>query len=410
MTDDQKKTLGLLLPNAIPDSGLIVPRGKLPAQLHADIEPSDTTKLLVAGQRGMGKTTELRRLTALLQDSDYLPVFLQFGAQPSITHAGLIRAMGEALLLHRFSKLNVKSFQHFQEWYLREEVTHVVEEGTRGEAGLGGEYVVFSAKGKLEHKSSRKTKKIQKVAKDTRELIIRFNRLIQEVRKRTGKRVVFIVDDIDKVQDSSSIDNTFIHASHFIGEIDSPCIFTVPITYATSSYLRIAALPYTGIYRVPAVELLDPQGQRNHQAFEFMRKVFTLRMPFNPIPQPLFDKVLEYSGGVLIDAMRMFRCICKRVILEPELAVNEQVVLEEFQRLVDDYKFVFDKPSLWQKLSVMCKAVDKQIIMIDDALPELLYKMIVIEYWDRKVWFDLHPAARALYGQHQQVIDNAVRS
>src|SRR5208282_2197550 len=250
MTDDQKKTLGLLLPNAIPDSGLIVPRGKLPAQLHADIEPSDTTKLLVAGQRGMGKTTELRRLTALLQDSDYLPVFLQFGAQPSITHAGLIRAMGEALLLHRFSKLNVKSFQHFQEWYLREEVTHVVEEGTRGEAGLGGEYVVFSAKGKLEHKSSRKTKKIQKVAKDTRELIIRFNRLIQEVRKRTGKRVVFIVDDIDKVQDSSSIDNTFIHASHFIGEIDSPCIFTVPITYATSSYLRIAALPYTGIYRV----------------------------------------------------------------------------------------------------------------------------------------------------------------
>ena len=67
MTDDQKKTLCLLLPNVVPDSRLIVPRGKLPEQLQAEILPSDTTKILVAGQRGMGKTTELRRLTGFLQ-------------------------------------------------------------------------------------------------------------------------------------------------------------------------------------------------------------------------------------------------------------------------------------------------------------------------------------------------------
>jgi hypothetical protein len=48
--------------------------------------------------------------------------------------------------------------------------------------------------------------------------------------------------------------------------------------------------------------------------------------------------------------------------------------------------------------------------MTDDALPDLLYKMIVIEYWDKKLWFDLHPAARALYRDHAEVIDNALRS
>lgn len=285
-----------------------------------------------------------------------------------------------------------------------------MEEGAEGEASLGGDYIVVGAKGKIHRKSTRKTKKSRNVIKDVRELMARFNSLIRKVRKTTDKRVVFIVDDIDKVQDASSIENTFIHASHFISQIDAPCIFTVPITYATSSYLRIAALPYTGIYRVPAVELLDQKGQRNGGAFEFMQKVFNLRMPFNPVPPALVDKVLEHSGGVLIDAMRMLRCICKRVILEPGLVVDETVVQEEFQRLMDDYKFVFDKPLLWHKLSVMCKASDKQIIMTDDALPELLYKMIVIEYWEKKLWFDLHPAARALYQEYSHVIDNALRS
>src|SRR5690348_9959386 len=106
MNAEQRESLSLLLPNAVPNPSLIVPRGKLPEQLLADIVPSDTTKLLVAGQRGMGKTTELRRLETRLGESDFVAVFLQFGAQPFITHSGLIRAMAHALVSHPESKLD----------------------------------------------------------------------------------------------------------------------------------------------------------------------------------------------------------------------------------------------------------------------------------------------------------------
>ena len=410
MNDAQKKTLELLLPYAVTESQLVVPRGKLPDQLCAEIAPSDTTKLLVAGQRGMGKTTELKRFIEQLGVSEFVPVFLQFGAQPTISHAGLIYAMGQALFLHPQSKLDEKSFRHFQEWFSQEEFSSTIEEGSEGEAGLGGEYFVLHAKKKIARKSATKKQKSHKVIKDTRELMNSFNNLIQRARKNSGKRVVFVVDDIDKIQDASSIENTFIHSAHFIGQIDCPCIFTVPITYATSSYLRIATLPYTGIYRVPAVELLDSKGNKNEAAFEFMRQVFRLRMPFNPIPPVLLDKVLENSGGALIDAMRMLRGLCKRAILEQVTVIDEVAVEEEFQRLVDDYKFVFDKPVLWQKLSKMCKASDKQSIMTDDILTEMLYKMIVIEYWEKKLWFDLHPAARKLYEQNASIIDSVART
>jgi hypothetical protein len=409
MNEKQKKTLQLLLPYASMDSQLVVPRGKLPEQLCAEIAPSDTTKLLLAGQRGMGKTTELKRLVEQLGTSEYIPVFLQFGAQPEISHAGLIYAMGQALFVHPQSKLDEKSFKLFQEWFSLEEVSISVEEGSEGEAALGGSYVVLAAKKKIAHKSARRNQKTRTVVKDTRDLLKSFNNLIQKARKNSGKRVVFVVDDIDKIQDSSSIENTFIHSAHFIGQIDCPCIFTVPITYTTSSYLRIATLPYTGIYRVPAVELLDAKGNRNQAAFTFMRQVFRLRMPFNPIPEALLDKVLEYSGGALIDAMRMLRGLCKRAILEQRSVIDETAVEEEFQQLVDDYQFVFDKPSLLQKLAKMCKSADKQAIA-DETLTEMLYKMIVIEYREKKLWFDLHPAARRLYEQNAKIINETLGS
>lgn len=408
MNEKQKKTLELLLPYAGKESELVVPRGKLPEQLCAEIVPSDTAKLLVAGQRGMGKTTELKRLINQLGTSDFVPVFLQFGAQPTISHAGLIYAMGQALFVHPQSKLDEKSFRLFQEWFALEEVSVSVEEGSEGEAGIGGSYVILEAKKKIARKSTRKNQKTHKVVKDTRDLLKSFNNLIQKARKNSGKRIVFVVDDIDKIQDSSSIENTFIHSAHFIGQIDCPCIFTVPVTYATSSYLRIATLPYT-IYRVPAVELLDAKGNRNEAAFDFMRKVFRLRMPFNPIPEPLLDKVLEYSGGALIDAMRMLRGLCKRAILEQRSVIDSVAVEEEFQQLVDDYQFVFDKPALLQRLTKLCKSSDKQVIA-DETLTDMLYKMIVIEYREKRLWFDLHPAARRLYEQNAQIIDSTVGS
>jgi hypothetical protein len=172
--------------------------------------------------------------------------------------------------------------------------------------------------------------------------------------------------------------------------------------------LRIAALPYHGIYRVPAVDLRDENGKRNDYAFQFMQRVFELRMPFNPAPKELLQVVLVMSGGVLIDAMRMLRGICKRKILNPALSVDEQMVDGEFQQLVDDYKLVFNTPQLWRKLSILCRAKDTKAYVTDDMLPELLYKMIVIEYRQKYIWFDLHPAARRLYEQNADVIEKAI--
>jgi KAP-like P-loop domain-containing protein len=409
MNDKQKRTLALLNITRVPDLDLIVPRGQLPEKLQAEITPSETAKLLVAGQRGMGKTTELRRLVDLLRaDNECIPIFLQFGSQEEITEAALIVAMAETLVREPDLALPASSLHAITKWQEDEIISETLEEGSEGGAGLGGKYILLSAHAGISRKHGRKTQRQRAVTKNKRELLQEFNGLIARARKKSKKRIVFVVDDIDKVQNATSIESTFIHSAQLIGDIETPCVFTVPITYATSTYLRIATLPYTGLYRVPAVPLIDAYGARNAESYQFMRDVFARRMPFNPLTGAQLDRVLEYSGGVLVDAMRILRGVCKDAILKGLAIVPDSVVEEHFQNLVDDYKYLFDSPELWKKLATFCKAKDKSVFVTDDAIPDLLYKMIVIEYRESSMWFDLHPAARRLYDQNQHAVDKRV--
>lgn len=406
ITEDQKKTLAMLHPNFPAEPRLIVPRGKMPEQLFAEIQASKDGKFLVAGQRGMGKTTELLRLFFLLKDYDFLPLFVQFGAQETITYPMLIDAMAQALLRQPGLKLNRGLQTRYQDWFAEEEDSLKTEEGTEGAASIGGQLYFVGGKKAVRHAKTKSKSKKSKIVKSLGHLLDVFNELVLDAEKVTSKRVVFIVDDVDKIQDVSSIERTFIHSPHIIYSIQASSIFTVPITYATSSLTRISGLSYGGIYRVPAIEIVSEAGEQKAPEIDFMVRVLKLRMPYNPLSDEILHRIVEYSGGVLIDAMRMARDICKRSILEAQFKVDVDTVEDEFQHLIDDYKFTFENSQLWQKLARICCADDKRVIMTDSLLPDLLYKVIVIEYrGEKNLWFDLHPAVRRLYAQNKEVID-----
>lgn len=409
MTEEQRTTLELLNVSTVPTLDLVVPRGRLPETLEAEICSGDKVKLLVAGQRGMGKTTELRRLTDLLRSKNlYLPIFVAFGSQESITETALLLAMANALYSHRELGLHEGAMERIRDWEADVDVGDVLEEVRLGDASFGGTLPLITAKAGVSRRRAKTTTKKRVLSRRKTDLVAYFNELVAKAQVKSKKKIAFIIDDIDKVQNPTSIEGTFIHAAQLISGIECPCVFTVPITYATSSYLRIATLPYNALYRMPAVSLFSPNGQRNGESFSFMRKVFARRMSFNPLTSEQLDRVLGYSGGVLVDAMRMLRGICKQAILDDIEKVSDLIVEEYFQVLVDDYKYVFDSVELWKKLALFSNASGGDVYVTDESVPDLLYKMIIIEYRDPQMWFNLHPAARRLYEQNRAAIDNRV--
>ncbi len=307
------------------DSTLIVPRGTLPSELHAELTSSDSVKLLIAGQRGMGKTTELRRLLELFNPRETISVFVQFGAQEKITNAMLVSTMAGRLMqvagslmqmVDHQSEAILKARDNLKSWFYSEEHTETYQEGDEGSAFIGGDIKILEAKKGVRHSKNRAVVKTRQTNRDMESLIDLFNSLIHSIRKHTGRKIVFIVDDIDKIQNMDSIQHAFIHSAHVVNRIDAPCVFTVPITYATSSIVRIGALPYGEIYRVPAVEVIQMNGQQNTVAFAFMREVLKRRMSSNPIPPSMLDDIIKCSGGVIVDALRVARIFAKSIFLK----------------------------------------------------------------------------------------------
>jgi AAA ATPase domain len=398
----QKDTLANLLPSYQIRHDLILSRGNLPEELKTDILTANSVKILVAGQRGMGKTIELRRLEALLKaTSDYYPIFLQFGAEENIDDVNLVYTMAQALLAT--GDLSPKRGSVVAQWFDKEETVSSYTETKGGGVGINANVYIVHANVGAKTSRDNKTTKTKTVVKQKRDLIQAFNELIEEFRKAAKKQVVFIVDDIDKIQNLASVEATFINSAQLIGNIAAPCVFTVPFTYATSSYLRLASLPYENIHRVPAVAVNDIDGTRNSDQCAFLAQLIKKRLVVDYLTEDHLEKIVQYSGGVIVDALRLARGVVKQIVLSSPNTVD-QLVDSEFQKIADEYIYQIDKPILWQKIHKFCTTDDPTIFLTDDATVDLVIKMIVIEYRQHTTWHKVHPAVRRLYEQNKDQI------
>ena len=403
MNQLERETLANLLPNAKYRSAFVISRGSLPDELFADIQTDNCVKVLVAGQRGMGKTTELRRLEALLKEStDYYPIFLQFGAEEKIDDVSLIHSMAQALIAG--SGLKPKKGSTIDKWFTREEIVSSYAESVGGDASLRASFYFVTAGGGI--KSSRDLRKTatETVVKKKADLVQAFNEVVAEANKVTERQAVFIVDDIDKIQDADSVETTFISSAQLLGSLDAPCVFTVPYTYATSSLIRIASLPYQNIHRVPAIGIVDERGASVTEQLSFLVELMQRRIKIDIFSVQQLKRIGEDSGGVIVDALRLARGVTKQKILSADSTVDD-LIESEMQKLVDEYRYQLDAPILWQKIQKFCTTNDAQMFLIDELTIDMLCKMIVIEYRQQKIWYNIHPAVRKLYEQNKDYLD-----
>jgi hypothetical protein len=188
MDHRQRRTLELLNASTIPEMNLIVPRGTLPETLETEICSSDSVKLLVAGQRGMGKTTELRRLAQLLQSgTSHLPVFVAFGSQESISETALVLSMANALYAQQDLGLTERSMREIRDWESTIELGEVVQELKEGTLGIGSNIPIISVKGAVgKTKTNSRTKK-KTVLPSKIDLVSYFNKFVDEAQKKVGR-------------------------------------------------------------------------------------------------------------------------------------------------------------------------------------------------------------------------------
>ncbi len=152
---------------------------------------------------------------------------------------------------------------------------------------------------------------------DVRDLVKAINELVHELERVYGRRLVLVVDGIDRVQDPERLLVLFVQSS-LLGEIDCDQVFTVPTAVFDSTAHQAVAYESRELSNIAVLDPDDPT--RAGGDVEFFRSLTRRRLDSisrawakrgeavpcpDPIPSAVVDELAHYSGGVVREFMQM---------------------------------------------------------------------------------------------------------
>ncbi|MGQ9628665.1 MAG: hypothetical protein ACUVV0_17395 [Anaerolineae bacterium] len=372
-------------------------------------------KQLVTGHRGCGKSTELKKLQANLEEKGFLAVY--FDAEGTLDTAdvdyldilvNIARAVEEAARQNGL-RLNRKLVKALDDWFaeriLTEEQRHDVKRTLEVEFGVGAQVpllarMLAAVTGQIASGSSRKVEIRQVLERELKLFIQYLNDLLNDISVRAirkGKKgLVVIVDGLEKIQYRLFPDGQSSHSALFIQHADQlkapDChlIYTVPISLLFNANLGDAFPADPEV--IPMVKITQPDEARTpyQEGRDALYNILASRVSIEDVfesPDSAW-KLVEASGGSVRDLLRMMRFACD----EAEKRIAPAHVEAAIRRLGREYDYLIRDEDVETLLEVarQCRAPN------NDRAGRLLYLRLVMEYIDDEHgrWADVHPLVK----------------
>lgn len=392
------------------------PRTRMREFLRARNRP---TKELFAGPRGSGKTTELNQLTRdLAKDYYTFNLFIgELNLRYDINHIDLMRSMAtqvlktaieDELLPTPLSQSFEETLEPLHRWW-RDRVagleftTVTVEGGLKFKLGKLLDEIEASVK---ISGSSRKEINDQIDLRMT-ELIRYLNLAINEVARRSGRKVMIIVEQTDKLPESAAID-IFMRNTPTIVAPHATMIFTFPNSLRFSEHFNNIMLGSSGFDRCrvfPNLALRNRKGIANLTSVDLARQIILKRLEPHLIAPEALESIIEMSDGNMTSLVFLVSNAAENALSRgaksaPINRGDAQYAVSQLRRTLapqltsEDYELLrwchANRPTLTQR----------------DDLKSLLYKGALLEYMvedpdedgagEDLMWGDAHPALWSL--------------
>lgn len=374
---------------------------------------------LFTGHRGTGKTTELIRLQASLEEAgcvafyvdmvDYLNETSPIGVSYLLTT--MLGALSEAF----DARYAANPLQ--QSWW--ERFKHFVQATTvtPSEIGLsGGLDKLATIDIKLALKTNPHFKQIVQTAldgaletfmKDAREFADEIVAAIRESTLDPGKKVVLIVDSLEKIRGSgagaeqiyASINDTFHGNATNLRFNTLHVVYSVPPTLPLIAP-GIGSLYSGGLCGLPqvTVESRGEPGQPNvryEHGIEQMIKVVATRVSNweSVFARPHLERLARVSGGNL----RIFFLLIQRVLLKApsvDLPLANETLIEQAENDVRADMQLTDEDRVW--LTRVANTHSSGLDKIDNlaTLGRLCDNLLILDYRNGDLWYDVLPLVR----------------
>lgn len=381
-------------------------------RLKRDIQASaGNQKFVFAGHRGCGKSTLLKRLSVEL-GSDYAISFFSIADMVELSDISYVKVLFAIALalLSRATKQKIAVSDDIQQtilgWYSTQyKQTESTE--TKGELGIGGDFLnVISAR--MQQEKSLRDEVERTFEKRVFELVGKMDRLAAAIQSATGQTVLVIIDDLDKL-DLSRVEPIFIENIKSLFAPQFRVIFTIPVA-AIREPKVMGALNSVGIRRprlLPVAKMFakadrrDPKAEPIQKTLDRFLQMLNKRIPAELIEPETARQMVLYSGGVVRELVRIGQesCLEQMVLLEEEpdredkrigsesLAIAVKNLRNDFARQLGS-----DAYTLLAKVYQEAETEDAA----DETFVELLHGLMILEYENDDLWYDVHPLVQNL--------------
>ena len=385
-------------------------------------------KALLMGHSGVGKSTELTRLTHRITDK-YVPI--RFSATSVLDSASfkpfdvLLFMMSE--VAERTAKPKEQGgagqkpseirLREIWDWFATEketliEATHIGAEAAAG-AGVSADSWWAKAlglfgklKGEMKYASDRKKEVVEYRLSRLSTLIELANRLLDECNRLLQGAVVkewlFIGEDFDKPPiPIAQVEGLFLTYGNVFKELRTHLIFTIPITLGYSQQSERLPLPKDRRFAIPDSPVFRADHTVHVEGREAIRSVLEARLVPELFEEGQMMKAIVASGGNLRDLFSLVSQAADNAILRP--AANGKIDSSDMDSAIDSLRLdytrklgesPYDRESIpyekkAERLLAIYNSTPNPIIL--DAAAYALLRTRAVQEFNGKGWFGVHP-------------------
>ena len=365
-------------------------------ELRDQIEISDSKeKYIFLGFRGSGKSTELNKLMSSLDKERFLVISYSIRDVLEVSDFDFRDFfISMALKIYETAEnesveLNADIKEDFDQFV--KGITKVSEEEiTRSrDMGLSLSKILMLKLGR-----EAKTRELVRKELETRisDLIQRLNWLIRDVEDNTEKRIVIIVDDLDKLTRGTQAEGFFYKNYALLLQPDCFVIYTFPIPLAFNPYYENVRHAFGGEVILPQFPVKGITGEIKRENLDFYRSIVDKRMDMDLIDGDALNKLILSTGKI-----SEFVLLMKDSTIKAYRKKNNKITMEDVEDSLEKLRRTYDRTLTEahkiKLLEIYNSKEARDVDMSDSIGRELLFSLTAVEYVDEngERWCDVDP-------------------
>jgi Cdc6-like AAA superfamily ATPase len=352
-------------------------------------------KYLFVGSRGNGKSTELNRLSELLEDHllivpfsirDKLNLYdIEYSDILLIIAAEIFEKVLEIV------ELSSKLSDYLDSWS-EKVIENEKSLGLSAEAKAGFAAFVFNITGKMKTEASTREVTRKVIQPQLSDLIYAVNKIITEAEGKLDKNILVIIDDLDKVNLEKGEELFYKHGA----ELTSPIcriIYTIPQPLLFSNKIRQIVLQYfDGRIDLGNINIYDRNGELDPEGCELMKQVALKRMDESLISKDALNLAVKYSAGVMTEFIRIIRSAGNIADTDSRGRIDVSDVEKAIADTKNDYIRILNP----EDIEILKDVMRTKGKVGGEKFQDLLFSLAILEYSNGEAWYDIHPAIKRI--------------